>query len=87
MNHFVVTDSTMILCIGYDKAQSILEVVFSTSLDYVYEYKNVSLQTVNGLMFGESIGSYFAANIKSHYPFIKKPISATLKRKLHIKDK
>jgi len=75
----------MILCIGYDKHQMQLEVVFSTSLDYVYEYKNVPLQTVNGLMFSESIGSYFAANIKSHYHFTKKPISATLKRKLHIK--
>jgi hypothetical protein len=58
--------SSNIRAIGYDPASQLLEVEFSQGA--VYEYREVSAAAHQALMGAESIGRYFAANIKGHYP-------------------
>jgi hypothetical protein len=57
--------SSSIKNIGYDIAEQILEIEFSRGA--IYQYKKVHNESVIGLLFAESIGSYFAKYIKNRY--------------------
>lgn len=67
--HRTITDSSMIQEIEYDDDSKILTVTFSKSSKY--EYYNVSKEIYEGLINAESIGKYFAANIKGKYERLK----------------
>ncbi len=77
----------MILCIGYQREEGILEVVFSNAIQYVYKYVGVPPILYVELMTAESVGGYFARMIKPNrtkYPFTKEPLSAELRKALRL---
>lgn len=55
--------------IGYDRATSVLEVVFRTG--GVYRYQGVPESVYQGLMAASSHGTYFQKHVKDRYPFVK----------------
>ena len=61
--------SSNIKSIGYNIEKQILEVEFSGGA--VYYYLEVTPIEVVKLAFAESVGSYFAANIKNKYKCVK----------------
>lgn len=67
--HRTITDSSMIQEIEYDDDSKILTVTFSKSSKYEYYY--VPKEVYEGLINAESIGKYFAANIKGKYETLK----------------
>jgi hypothetical protein len=58
--------SSNIAAVGYDAVQNILYVQFKGK-DTVYEYHGVPLETYVAMMNAESIGSFYARNIKNLY--------------------
>lgn len=60
-------ESSSINSIGYDIAEQILEIEFTRGT--IYQYKNVPPEEVLGLIFAESIGSFFHKNIKYDYEY------------------
>jgi hypothetical protein len=66
MKHKSVT-STNIQSIGYEDTD--LEVTFKGGS--TYRYSKVPKSVYDELMSAESIGSYFAKNIKNNYTYIK----------------
>jgi hypothetical protein len=56
--------SSNIAAVGYDAVQNILYVQFKGK-DTVYEYHGVPLDTYETMMSAESIGSYYAKNIRN----------------------
>jgi hypothetical protein len=56
--------SSNIAAVGYDAVQNILYVQFKGK-DTVYEYHGVPLETYEAMMNAESIGSYYAKNIRN----------------------
>lgn len=63
--------SSNISRIGYDEASQTLAVQFSNGT--VFHYGSVSAAEHEALMKTESVGSYFARNIKSNKPSLKMP--------------
>ena len=61
--------SSNIKSVGYDIDNSVLELEFNTGA--VYCYMNVDLKTVVEFIFADSVGKYFAANIKNRFKFEK----------------
>lgn len=61
--------SSNIVSIGYMIEPQILEVEFNSGA--VYYYKDVGPIEVLELIFADSVGSYFARNIKSKHQFVK----------------
>lgn len=53
--------------VGYDANQEILGVRFSSGK--LYHYKGVASHVYEAMMASESIGSYFAKNVRSRYEF------------------
>ena len=58
-------DSTLATSVGYDSANSILEIEFKTT-GAVWQYYDVPENVFNEMMNG-SIGKYFHSNIKGQY--------------------
>ncbi len=61
--------SSQISEIGYDVSNEILYVTFSSGSKYMY--KEVSIDTWEGLEKAESVGSYFNRNIRNIYEYQK----------------
>lgn len=59
--------SSNLRAVGYDVADSILEIEFHSGS--VYQYFNVPQQKYESLMRASSKGSYFAAHIKDIYRY------------------
>jgi hypothetical protein len=68
MNRKTVASSN-IRSVGYNIEKQILEVEFGGGS--VYHYKEVGPTEVVQLIFAESLGNYFAKNIKSKYQYVK----------------
>ena len=63
-----IVSSSNIRSIGYNIEKHILEVEFGSGA--VYHYKEVSTLEVVQFIFADSLGTYFANNIK-RYPCVK----------------
>lgn len=61
--------SSNLSAVGYDVDRQALEVEFKNGT--VYEYAGVPDGEHDGLMSAGSKGTYFNANIKNRYPFVK----------------
>jgi hypothetical protein len=61
--------SSLLLTVGYDEGDSLLEIQFKNS--GTYRYEGVPSSVYQGLMAAESKGSYFDKNIRNKYPFRK----------------
>ena len=61
--------SSNINSIGYIAEKQVLELEFSNGA--VYHYKEVGPAEVVQIIFAESLGNYFAKNIKSKYQYVK----------------
>ena len=61
--------STNIKAVGYDIENKILELEFNGN--GIYCYFNVDLKTVVEFIFAESLGKYFAQNIKPKFKCVK----------------
>jgi len=68
MNRIPVSSSNL-ASVGYDPASQTLEIQFHHGA--VYQYRGVPQGVYSNLMNAASKGTYFSANIKNHYPFIK----------------
>lgn len=60
-------DSSNIKSIGYNLAKKTLQVTFASKK--VYNYSNVPAEIVSNLLFADSIGSYFNANVRESFKF------------------
>jgi hypothetical protein len=58
--------SSNIAAVGYDNIQNILHVQFKGK-DTVYAYQGVPVEVYESMMASESIGSFYARNIKKVY--------------------
>lgn len=54
--------------VGYDKASQTLDVQFSSGR--IYRYSGVSPSVHQELIAAESIGSYFARNVRNKFPCV-----------------
>ena len=61
--------SSNIRSVGYNVEKQILELEFNSGL--VYHYKEVGPVEAVQFIFAESLGNYFAKNIKSKYQYVK----------------
>jgi hypothetical protein len=61
--------SSNLVSIGYDSETQTLEIEFVRGS--VYQYSGVPEHEFQGLMSASSHGSYFHANIKDRYPYVK----------------
>jgi hypothetical protein len=61
--------SSVIRAIGYDSDSQTLEVEFNYGA--VYQYSSVPQGEHEGMMNADSKGTYFNANIKGRYSFVK----------------
>lgn len=61
--------SSNIRAIGYDSGSSTLEIEFNNGC--VYQYAGVPQGEFDALMSAASHGTYFSANIKNRYSFVK----------------
>jgi hypothetical protein len=61
--------STNLRAIGYDSDGQTLEVEFTNGS--VYRYSGVPQDRYDALMSASSVGSYFNANIKNSYSYVK----------------
>jgi len=61
--------SSNLASVGFDEANEILEVEFKHG--GVYQYEDVPVEEYEALMSASSHGTYFSANIKNSYKFIK----------------
>ena len=64
-------DSTTMRSVGYDSAQQILEVEFTSGA--VYQYLDVPAIVFDGLMAAESKGRYFNHEIRDDYTVLREP--------------
>lgn len=61
--------SSNIRSVGYAVEKKVLEVEFDGCS--VYHYKEIDPIEVVQFIFAESLGNYFAKNIKGKYPYVK----------------
>lgn len=61
--------STNIVSIGYDSDTSVLEIEFYSR--EVYQYTNIPQRLFDDFMTSQSLGRYFAQNIKGKFSFRK----------------
>ncbi len=65
----VAVASSNLASIGYDAENQVLEVEFKNGS--IYQYEGVPEFAYSDMMTADSLGSYFNANIKSQYAFIR----------------
>jgi hypothetical protein len=58
--------SSNIAAVGYDTIQNVLHIQFKGK-DTVYEYNGVPVEVYELMISTDSIGSFYARNIKSNY--------------------
>lgn len=58
--------SSNLAAVGYDAAQNVLHVQFKGK-ETVYEHRGVPKEIYELMMSADSIGSFYARNIKSNY--------------------
>jgi len=91
MRLLTVTDSDIIEAIGFGTLMEnpggvpgtfgTLGVVFKSSQDTIYEYKDVAIDTFAKLIAGDSIGKVFHELFRrTKYPFTKSARTPTLKK-------
>ena len=68
MQREAVTSSNLV-SVGYDPESQVLEVEFKNGT--VYQYEGVPRFAYTDLIQAQSPGSYFNANIRPQYPFVK----------------
>jgi len=71
-------DSTTMLSVGYDSAQQVLEVEFSSGV--VYRYLEVPATVFEELMQAESKGRYFNQEIRDDYTALREPAARRVSR-------
>lgn len=59
--------SSNVAAVGYDSSKELLSIRFKTS-DKIYEHYGVPEDVFNQLQTAESVGSFYARNIKGKYP-------------------
>jgi hypothetical protein len=69
-------DSSMLISVGYDPTEQLLELEFAGGR--VYQYLEVPATEHRGLMGAESKGSYFNENIRDCYRYL--PVSQSRRR-------
>lgn len=65
--NLTIVQSSNVAAIGYDGSEQILFIRFKGK-DKIYEHYGVPSDVFNQLQTAESIGSYYARNIKGKYP-------------------
>lgn len=71
----IKVDSSNLKEVGYDHHKRELKVVFHSYPGRLYTFYNVPARVYKELMEAESIGSYFARNIRNRYhSFAKTPL-------------
>lgn len=83
INRHMKLNGSNIDSVGYDVSTRTLEVVFNTDPSSVYRYKNVDAEMFAKLVNAESVGFFFAKNIRPHtwlYPYEKVAKTETLKQ-------
>jgi hypothetical protein len=61
--------SSNLAAVGYDANSEILEIEFNHG--GVYQYYDVPVSEYEALMSASSHGTYFAANIRNNYSYVK----------------
>lgn len=61
--------STNLCSVGYDTDNQVLEIEFNSGA--MYQYANVPLYEYEGLLNADSKGTYFNANIKKRYSYVR----------------
>ena len=64
-------DSTTMRSVGYDSAQQILEIEFTSGA--IYQYLEVPATVFDKLMQAESKGRYFSQEIRDDYTAVREP--------------
>lgn len=64
----VYVQSSALAQLSYDGQKRILRATFRAT-GRTYLYRGVPQEIYDGLMFADSIGAYFNAHIRDHYPF------------------
>ena len=62
----VAVSSSSLRAVGYDPDSQTLEIEFQSG--NVYQYFGVPQEVHDDLMAADSLGTYFSASIKDHYP-------------------
>lgn len=57
--------SSMLVSVGYDATNKVLEIEFTDG--QIYDYQNVPQETFNDLMSSTSKGHYFRGSIKNQF--------------------
>jgi len=71
---FVRFDSTAIDTVAWGYPEKCLMVKFQNKAPRVYLYKDVPLDTVQGLLLADSAGRYFNAHIKGNFEYSRVPL-------------
>lgn len=71
-------DSTTMRSVGYEAAQQILEIEFTSGA--VYQYLEVPIAVFDELMQAESKGRYFNHEIRDDYTALREPAARRGKR-------
>jgi hypothetical protein len=66
MNNLTPVQSSNIAAVGYDQDQKILFIQFKGK-ETIYEHRGVPFDTYELMMSADSIGSFYARNIKKNY--------------------
>jgi len=67
-------DSTAIDTVAWGYPEKCLMVKFQNKAPYFYLYKDVPLETVQGLLLADSTGRYFNAHIKGKFEYRRVPL-------------
>ena len=65
--NLIPVQSSNVAAVGYDSSKQLLSIRFKTS-DKVYEHYGVPAGVFNQIQTAESVGSFYARNIKGKYP-------------------
>lgn len=74
--NFISVNSSNIKEVGYSSKQHTLGVVFNAAPKVVYCYPEVPASMVIDMIFADSVGSWFNANIRRYpdiYPYTRVP--------------
>lgn len=72
-----VVDSTTMRSVGYDPAQEILEIEFTSGA--VYQYLEVPRAVFDELMQAKSKGRYFNEEIRDDYAAVREPTGGRMR--------
>lgn len=72
-----VVDSTTMRSVGYDPAQEILEIEFTSGA--VYQYLEVPTAVFDELMQAKSKGRYFNEEIRDDYAAVREPTGGRMR--------